>query len=143
MTSSHNCYHLGWGINENGTKSEFPMFLSLPVVSEAECFRSSYGLAQVTSNTSFCVGDKSGRAPCNGRRKKFKTAISLNFNKSLFLGDSGGGLVIRNGNQFYLRGIVSIGLFNADGECSTTDYVSFTDVSLFTNWIHRYINIYT
>lgn len=58
---------IGWGINEAGSTSVLPMFLSLPVVSDAECLRSSPNLGQVTTSTSFCVGDKLSRGPCNGK----------------------------------------------------------------------------
>lgn len=57
-------------------------------------------------------------------------------------GDSGGAFAVKVGDKYYLRGIVSAALLNLEGQCSRTDYVVFTDVSLYSNWINSYINVY-
>jgi hypothetical protein len=56
----------GWGIDEKGTTSDRPMFLSLPVVRDIDCLWSNNVFTKITSNSTFCVGDKSGASPCQG-----------------------------------------------------------------------------
>ena len=60
--------YLGWGITGTGKISEIPMYISLPVVEDGECLRSKEVFSKITSKSNFCVGDKSGRAPCQGKR---------------------------------------------------------------------------
>lgn len=98
------------------------MYISLPVVDDGDCIRSNYALARITSKSTFCVGDNSRSVPCQG--------------------DSGGGFIMRFGNQYYLRGIVTAGLTNEDGECSIKDYVIFTDVALFSDWVNYFMERY-
>lgn len=57
---------LGWGLTERGTISNLPMFISLPVVDDGECFRKNYALARISSKSTFCVGDASRSVPCQG-----------------------------------------------------------------------------
>ncbi|KAG5681575.1 hypothetical protein PVAND_010994 [Polypedilum vanderplanki] len=112
----------GWGITETGSLSEKPMFLSLPVVDDAECLRSKPAFAEITSKSNFCVGDKTGRAPCQG--------------------DSGGAFAFKSGDRFYLRGIVSAGARKDDYSCDTSQYVLFTDAAKYSTWINSYIDTY-
>jgi secreted trypsin-like serine protease len=55
----------------------------------------------------------------------------------LFLstGDSGGGLVLEINSNWTLLGIVSAGLIKHE-VCDLTDYVLYTDVSKFYDWIY-------
>lgn len=53
---------------------------------------------------------------------------------------SGGGLSIVRQNRWTLRGIVSAGLSDANtGACKLMDYVVFTDISMFTDWIRSFL----
>lgn len=48
-------------------------------------------------------------------------------------------MLYRN-NQWMLRGIVSSGIKDPEtGRCKLTDYVVFTDVSVFSSWILNHI----
>lgn len=50
------------------------------------------------------------------------------------IGDSGGGLVLKLGKKWFLRGIVSASL--RDGtSCDVNSYAVFTDVVKFLQWI--------
>ena len=43
------------------------MFVSLPVVDDVDCLRSDEAFTKITSSSTFCVGDGSGRSPCHGK----------------------------------------------------------------------------
>lgn len=51
--------------------------------------------------------------------------------------DSGSGLFIEFKNIFYLRGIVSASLADRMKTCDVSNFVLFTDVSKFTDWIEN------
>ncbi|XP_070492243.1 serine protease gd-like [Chironomus tepperi] len=114
----------GWGLIENGTISEVPKFVSLPVVDDGKCLRSDEVFTKITSTTTFCVGDGSGRSPCNG--------------------DSGGAFAVKNDaeNKYYFRGIISSGIRGSTYSCDNTKYAIFTDVAQYTDWIKSYITMY-
>lgn len=53
---------------------------------------------------------------------------------------AGGGFSLLRKNRWTLRGIVSAGLNDINtGGCMLTEYVVFTDVSKFTDWIKQYM----
>ena len=54
-------------MTSNGTTSDVPMFVTLPVVDDGDCLRSDEAFTKITSRSTFCVGDGSGRSPCNGK----------------------------------------------------------------------------
>jgi secreted trypsin-like serine protease len=60
-----------------------------------------------------------------------------------FSGDSGGGFIVKTNGKWYLRGIVSSSLINPDTyECDTSNFVVFTDVTKFTDWILQFVGNY-
>jgi hypothetical protein len=63
-----NKFPIGWGISQRNTRSasEIPMYVVIPVVDDIVCLRSNNVFWQITSPKTFCVGDKSGRTPCQG-----------------------------------------------------------------------------
>ncbi|KAG4078193.1 hypothetical protein HA402_002245 [Bradysia odoriphaga] len=82
---------VGWGRDEVGNiLTVEPKKITIPVVSEAECLRSSDTYRYITSQRTFCAGDRNGTGPCNG--------------------DSGSGLAFKINNKWMLRGIVSAAL---------------------------------
>lgn len=94
----------------------------MPIVSQEECIRSNSKFLPITSTSTFCAGDRSGKAPCTG--------------------DSGGGFVMkRSDNRFYLRGVVSTALKDGPLLCDVNNYVVFADVSKFSEWINQTMNI--
>lgn len=50
---------------------------------------------------------------------------------------------MKNGNRWYLRGIVSSSLLDrALGTCDTKNYAVFTDVVRYNVWVQGYIQVY-
>ncbi|XP_052891520.1 mannan-binding lectin serine protease 1-like [Anopheles moucheti] len=107
----------GWGYNEHGLVSSKLSFAQMPVVAHETCIWSNRDFfSKVTSDTSFCAGFKNGTSVCNG--------------------DSGGGMVFKHNNLWYLRGIVSVSAALQDRfHCDSKHYVVFTDAAKFTSWI--------
>lgn len=65
----------------------------------------------------------------------------INFNK--LIGDSGGGFVVKSGDRWYLRGVVSSALLDRETYmCDTHNYVVFTDVAQFKDWVIQHIDTY-
>lgn len=112
---------VGWGRDGNGNiVSAEPQKISIPIVSEAACLRSSDTYRYITSKRTFCAGQKNGRGPCNG--------------------DSGSGMTIMRDNRWILRGIVSAALADPiKNTCNLGEYVVFTDAAKFVNWIRSYM----
>lgn len=111
----------GWGRNGSANiLSAEPKKISIPVVSEAECLRSSDTYRYITSQRTFCAGGRDDKGPCNG--------------------DSGGGMTFKINNKWMLRGIVSAALADPiENTCSLGEYVVFTDVAKFVTWIKSHM----
>lgn len=52
-------------------------------------------------------------------------------------GDSGGGIVFNRNNVWYLRGLVSLSVAKNGYLCDTGNYVIFTDLTKFNDFILR------
>jgi secreted trypsin-like serine protease len=105
----------GWGKNDQGQiNTDFPKKVNVPIVSDGTCLRAHEAFVHITSDRTFCAGGRAGEGPCQG--------------------DSGGGLVLKVGKKWFLRGIVSASL--RDGaSCDVSNYAVFTDVAKFIPWI--------
>ncbi|CRL03727.1 CLUMA_CG016953, isoform A [Clunio marinus] len=57
--------------------------------------------------------------------------------------DSGGGLYMKDNIKWFIKGIVSSSLFTDEGMCDVESYSIFTDVSKFSNWIAKEMDIET
>ncbi|XP_046416377.1 serine protease gd isoform X1 [Neodiprion pinetum] len=112
---------VGWGRDELGNPvTAEPRMARVPIVSQEDCLRSNSDFAQITSNRTFCGGSQDGSGPCNG--------------------DSGGGLVLYDSHKqrYHLRGVVSLSLLDRDtGACDLSQYVVYTDVAKYLNWIQQ------
>ncbi|KAF5281673.1 hypothetical protein FQR65_LT14603 [Abscondita terminalis] len=106
---------VGWGRDENGATSSEPKQVSFPVVSEGECLRSNSGFREITSSRTFCAGYRNNSGPCNG--------------------DSGGGFLMQVDGRWTLRGVVSMSLATPEGACDLSQYVVFTDVAQYGEWM--------
>lgn len=103
----------GWGVTETG-RTTIPTFITASIVSKRSCRDNVEKMLPVNSRV-FCA-DGHGSAPCNG--------------------DSGTGFVLKRGNQYYLRGIVSKGQQDPKTLlCDVTKFAIYTDVALFRFWI--------
>ncbi|XP_058824443.1 plasminogen-like [Topomyia yanbarensis] len=111
----------GWGYNEKGLVSEQLSYAQMPVVAHETCIWSNRDFfSKVTSNTSFCAGFRNGTSVCNG--------------------DSGGGMVFKQSNRWFLRGIVSVSAaLQNKVSCDPNHYAVFTDVAKFLPWINSYM----
>lgn len=58
----------GWGKTEfSAISTDKPKWTEIPVVSDITCLRSNNAFSMLTSDRTFCAGDKTGRnGPCNG-----------------------------------------------------------------------------
>lgn len=107
---------VGWGSDGHEQMvTQTPRSISLPIVSNADCLRSSSTFQGITSNRTFCAGRKDGYGPCHG--------------------DSGSGMAISVKDRWTLIGIVSAALAGPANICDLTNYVVFTDVSKYYHWI--------
>jgi secreted trypsin-like serine protease len=63
---------------------------------------------------------------------------TLNYASTVFefAGDSGSGLILEINSNWTLVGLVSAGLIK-DEDCDLSDYVLYTDVSKFYDWIYQ------
>ena len=109
------------GYNEDGVVSEDLSYVRMPVVTHETCIWSNRDFfSKVTSDKSFCAGFRNGTLICNG--------------------DSGGGMVFKQGKQFYLRGIVSISIALQNTlKCDPNHYAVFVDAAKYTTWIKQNI----
>lgn len=103
----------GWGITEKGS-TNVPTYIKPVIVSRRDC-SSNLSRMYPTNARIFC-GDGQGSAPCNG--------------------DSGSGMVLKKGNQYYLRGVVSKGQVDHNTlKCDVTKYAIYTDIAPFRFWL--------
>lgn len=112
----------GWGVTEDGNLSEKLMSIKMPIISLQQCIWSNPNIfGYITSEKSFCAGFRNGSTVCNG--------------------DSGGGLVFEQNSKWFLRGIVSTGVGQKDRalSCSSKDFVVFTNVAKFNQWISEFL----
>lgn len=110
---------VGWGNDESGVPTSKPNKVEMPIVSKGTCLASQLSYKDITSDRTFCAGKRDGSGPCSG--------------------DSGGGLTININGRWYLRGIVSISLFDkATNSCDVGNYTVFTDVAKFLPWVISY-----
>lgn len=115
----------GWGKNRWSLSSaKLPVYLTVPIVDNEMCLRSNTRLNHISSANTFCAGERiAGKGVCTG--------------------DSGGALFTSKHGKFYLRGIISVSLFDkVKQECDNNNYAVFTDVSKFTTWITSHLLIY-
>ncbi|KAG4080262.1 hypothetical protein HA402_010754 [Bradysia odoriphaga] len=112
---------VGWGLTENGVKSNVLQQANFPVVKSLLCLKSNpafYG--DILSETNFCAGTRNGTGACQG--------------------DSGGSISFEENGSYYIRGIVSVGqgkvnLITQKIDCDAMQYVVFTDVAKYLSWI--------
>ncbi|XP_011705943.1 PREDICTED: uncharacterized protein LOC105461159, partial [Wasmannia auropunctata] len=116
----------GFGRTAHGETSAMLQALIVPVISFSQCISASQNAntRQFITNDKFCAGYRNGSSVCDG--------------------DSGGGLVFKTNNTWYLRGIVSVSLGTIqDGgiaHCDNNLYTLYTDVSRHISWIQEVIS---
>ncbi|XP_045540204.1 serine protease gd [Papilio machaon] len=137
---SHNRYPIkeifgtvvGWGFDQSNELSSQLRQASMPIIQEQKCIKSNpLFYSKVLNDNKFCAGWGNGTSACNG--------------------DSGGGFFVftpdirhDNGSNspgaWFLKGIVSLTVSKRDARiCDPTQYVVFTDVSKYKQWIEKYV----
>ncbi|XP_055695238.1 serine protease gd-like isoform X1 [Lutzomyia longipalpis] len=110
----------GWGMDEYGnTFSDLPRHVKIPVVANSVCRNASLQYQLLLSERTLCVGWRNGTS-------------------GVCQGDSGGGYALEISNQWTLRGLVSTSPGVSQGSCNLNEYVVFTDVSKFIDWINSH-----
>lgn len=111
-------YVTGWGKSDvkKTNHENIPKQIKISIHSNERCFLESKELIDVASLRTFCGGDRNKTGPCNG--------------------DSGGGVFVKMGNVFYLKGIVSASLVISN-QCDVTNYAIYTNVDKFYDWIQN------
>ncbi|XP_073999649.1 serine protease gd-like isoform X2 [Rhodnius prolixus] len=118
---------VGWGKDHSkGRLRMEPRSIQLPIASQEDCLRSRKDFMYITSSRTLCAGLRNGTGPCNG--------------------DSGSGLMLIKklpfGKIWHLRGIISLSLYDRYNEtCDLSQYLVFTDVAKFIEWIFLVTNI--
>lgn len=72
--------------------------------------------------------------------KKFTFFFLNDFFHNFFIpiGDSGGGIVFKQANKWYLRGVVSVSIALQNSlRCDPEHYAVFVDVAKYITWIDR------
>jgi hypothetical protein len=104
---------VGYGLTENTTTHENrPKFVEIASIENEDCLWKNQIYHHIGSKRSFCAGD---------------------WNKKACRGDSGGGFYVKNDDTYTVNGIVSAGSF----DCDASQYVVFTSVPKFVDWIRR------
>jgi len=108
---------VGYGQSEDVTKfhENIPKIIETPIHTQSHCFATYELLKGLSSGRTFCGGTGNGVGVCKG--------------------DSGSGLYVKDGQVYYLRGIVSSSLFNSEKGCDVNSYSVFTNVVKYVNWI--------
>ncbi|XP_014219985.1 modular serine protease-like [Copidosoma floridanum] len=115
----------GFGRTAMGDSSFILQTISVPYIPLNKCKSSSLASDSVKYITidKFCAGYSNGSSVCDG--------------------DSGGGLVFKTDNKWYLRGIVSVGIgatkIGAVRTCDSYAYSLYTRVSSHMEWIQDMI----
>ncbi|XP_044261146.1 serine protease gd-like [Tribolium madens] len=110
----------GWGKSAEGRNVvAVPRKVAMPVVSQETCLRSHANFRNLTSETTFCAGNRDGSGPCNG--------------------DSGAGFIVKREGRWFLRGVVSTAIKKEDFSCDLNEFVVFSDVGKLREWIKEVI----
>ncbi|XP_059048191.1 clotting factor C-like isoform X2 [Achroia grisella] len=112
---------VGWGFDETGLAAEELTLVEMPVVDELTCIKSySEFFSRYLSEYSYCAGYRNGATVCNG--------------------DSGGGMVFKYNDIWFLRGLVSLSVArNNERRCDPKHYIVFTDLAKFLPWLKQQI----
>jgi len=100
----------------DNTYENIPKILKMPIQNDQHCTKKHYTFKDLLTGRTFCAGNGTGQGVC--------------------LGDSGSGFVVKIGDAFYLRGIVSASLGNSILGCDVDSYSVFTNALKYIDWIN-------
>jgi Trypsin len=110
---------VGWGRSETSGyfHSTKPNKIDIPAVNSSHCYTTTR-LGEYSSNRAFCGGYRNqAKGPCSG--------------------DSGSGFYMKESFKWNIQGIVSGGLLNEKQECDINNFILFTNIGWFIDWIER------
>ncbi|CRL03725.1 CLUMA_CG016552, isoform B [Clunio marinus] len=116
---------IGWGATEDQLTTQnqlIPRQIELKIVTNEVCYEDEF-MGSLISSRTFCAIGENGSGPCKG--------------------DSGGGSYMKDNSKWFIKGIFSSSLFTDEGMCDVERYSIFTDVSKFSNWIAKEMDIET
>jgi secreted trypsin-like serine protease len=108
---------VGWGRSQKSNKySSRPNKIEIPAINSSHCYTTESKLAIISSNRAFCGGyQNQQKGPCGG--------------------DSGNGFFLKESSKWSVHGIVSVGLADEEYGCDINNYILFTNVARFIDWI--------
>ncbi|CAH2229280.1 jg17029 [Pararge aegeria aegeria] len=122
---------VGWGYDSTDALSQTLRQATMPIVAEATCLRTNSYYLEVLSENSFCAGYHNGTSACNGDSgSAFQVFIPSDYpdNTKNLTG------------TWHVKGIVSNTMARSDRSiCDPDEYVVFTDVEKFVDWIEKYL----
>ncbi|XP_052741183.1 uncharacterized protein LOC112045215 [Bicyclus anynana] len=125
---------VGWGFENTDALAPQLRKAKMPIVSESTCLKSNpvFYSRLLKNNNKFCAGYRNGTSACNGDSG---SAFQV------FLPDTAKDDNPDAVGSWYVRGIVSVTLSRVDAAiCNPEQYVVFTDVEKYKNWIEKHIN---
>jgi hypothetical protein len=106
---------LGFGSSVDSLKiSRYLNYGQMKIISRQQCTDKLY-FALLPEQSTFCAIASENSLACSG--------------------ESGGGMIQRVNGIYFLRGIVSVTLTEANGRCNLDNPVGFTDINAFIPWI--------
>lgn len=139
---------VGWGRTETRELSNELRQAELPVVDVFTCLESNPDVfGRFISRTNFCAGTRNGLYNYNKCVLHIHNSARLIFvGTTICEGDSGGSMTFNMDGKYYIRGIVSVGPGELDGQrqevvCATKQYALFTDVAQYLPWIRSSVKI--
>lgn len=106
---------VGWERLKDSRQVTEPKQIKVTIQYIDECLEETPILAEISSNRTFCAGDRNGSKTCNG--------------------DSGSGLYIKIDGIWYLKGLISGGLKTDSDGCDP--FAVYTYIYKFLNWIRQ------
>uniref|UniRef100_A0A6P4F0J4 Serine protease gd-like n=1 Tax=Drosophila rhopaloa TaxID=1041015 RepID=A0A6P4F0J4_DRORH len=106
----------GWGYDQTGEKTRFPMTVNVRLVPLAQCLKEMKRAEDFLTSRTICAGNSQAHGPC--------------------FGDSGSALVVLRNNRYYVRGIVSISP-RQGFTCDLSGYVIYCDVAKHIDWVRQ------
>ncbi|TMW47330.1 hypothetical protein DOY81_007593 [Sarcophaga bullata] len=154
---------VGWALGgfstskHTATAGAVPKIVSTPIVSNKVCFQASTQYRSLSSNRTFCAGVMLQNQDSITLNQSGFDGKPLSFQHPLHqgpcTGDSGAGLMLFKNNRWILRGTVSGSLpvpqtsddspvtpatSRSNHRCSNNQYVIYTDVAKFLDWIFAF-----
>lgn len=121
--------------------SATPRVFAAPIISNEVCFKSNDKFRSLSSNRTFCAGTRNSQIGDKGGGGGGGGGVFIS-NHGPCRGDSGAGLMIFRNNRWMLRGTVSASLpegYDSKSSCNTNEYVIYSDVAKFLDWIFAFI----